>query len=333
MDLKDLRDAIAVAEEGSFTRAAARLHLAQQALSKQIIDLERELNVRLFVRGARGTRLTPAGAAFLEDARTTLAQSQRAMARARSTERREAQLIRVGLTPSSTLAEAAAAPLRCMRERDPLLQIDVLQMARLELRSALRDGSLDLAVVCSPPDDSGAIAGECVWERPLGAVLPATHPLAAQEAFRLCELVDLPLITFGRDTDPLVYDTLLGALAHRGLQPRLADVRADGPPGLIGPFVAAGDGWTLAAKEDSWPQYERIPGLVFRRFTDPPILAQRWVLWLSDVPSPFVGQFIAAWSGSDPDGVPASAPEHDRSRGSDAKAEDPDPDGRRGGVT
>jgi DNA-binding transcriptional LysR family regulator len=309
VDLKDLRYAIAVAEEGSFTRAAARLHLAQQALSKQIIDLERELNVRLFVRGARGTRLTSAGAAFMEDARTTLAQSQRAMARARSTERREAQLIRVGLTPSSTLAEAAAAPLRRVHQHNPLLQLDVLQMTRLELRSALRDGSLDLAVVCSPPDDSGAIAGECVWERPLGAVLPATHPLAAQDAFRVRELVDLPLITFGRDTDPLVYDTLLGALAHRGLRPRLADVRADGPPGLIGPFVAAGEGWTLATEEDSWPLYERISGLVFRHFADSPILAQRWVLWLSDAPSPLIHQFIAAWDGRGPDGVTASAPE------------------------
>lgn len=309
MDLKDLRYAIAVAEEGSFTRAAARLHLAQQALSKQIGDLERELNVRLFVRAARGTRLTPAGAAFMEDARTTLAQSQRAMARARSTERRESQMIRVGLTPCAPLAEAAATPLRCFHQRNPLLHIDVLQMARLELRSALRNGGIDLAIVCSPPDDSGAIAGACVWERPLGAVLPATHPLAAQEVVRLRDLAELPLITFERDTDPLVYDVLLGELAHRGLRPRLADVRADGPPGLVGPFVAAGEGWTLATAEGSWPLYERIPGLVFRRFADAPILARRWILWLYDAPSPLVGQFIAMWSGRDPDGVPTSAPE------------------------
>jgi DNA-binding transcriptional LysR family regulator len=121
MDLKDLRYAIAVADEGSFTRAAARLNLAQQALSKQIGDLERELEVRLFDRMPRGTRLTPAGSAFVEAARVTLTQSQRAMAHARTTNRRESQVLRVGLTPSSVFAGDAAASLSFFRRRHPLL--------------------------------------------------------------------------------------------------------------------------------------------------------------------------------------------------------------------
>lgn len=293
MDLKDLRYAIAVADAGGFTRAAARLHLAQQALSKQISDLECELDVKLFVRMARGTRLTPAGAVFVEDARTTLAQSQRAVARARGMERQESQLLRVGLLPCSTLTESAVAPLRCFRQRHPRVQIDIIQMAPLALLSGIRDGSLDLAMACFPPDDSGEIGGECVWERPFGAVLPATSPLATQDVMWLRDLVDLPLITFGRETNPVRYDSLFSALAQRGLRPRLADVRAPGPPELVGAFVAEGEGWTLATAEDWWPLYERIPGLVFRHFADPPILAQRWVLSPQDAPSPLVGQFIA----------------------------------------
>jgi DNA-binding transcriptional LysR family regulator len=294
VDLKDLRYAIAVADEGSFTRAAARLHLAQQALSKQVADLERELDVRLFVRMPRGTRLTPAGAAFVEAGRATLAQCQRAMAHARSIERQELQILRVGLMPGPTLAEAAVAPLRSLRERHGLVRIEVLETSPLALLSAVRDGIVDLAIVSSPPDDSGEIAGECVWQGQLGAVLPAAHPLATQEIVRLRDLVDLPLITFGRDVDPLGYDWLARALARRGLKARFADVCASGPE-LVGPFVAAAEGWTLATADGSWPVYARIPGVVFRRFADEPILEQRWILWPYSAPSPLVGQFTALW--------------------------------------
>jgi DNA-binding transcriptional LysR family regulator len=295
MDLKDLRYAIAVADEGSFTRAAARLHLAQQALSKQIGDLERELRVRLFDRMPRGTRLTPAGAAFVEAARSTLAQSERAMAHARSTNRYESQLLRIGIAPCSILAHEAAATFSFFRRRQPPVRIEVLETAPLALIEAVRDGSLDLAILCSPPDDSGEMAGECIAERPLGAVLPATHRLAISDVVRLRDLVDLPLITFGRDEDPVGYDTLVQAMARRGLKPRLADVCAGGPPGLVGPLVAEGEAWALATADCSWPLYERIPGLAFRQFADAPILEQRWIVWRYDAPSALVGQFTALW--------------------------------------
>ncbi|HZS60175.1 MAG TPA: LysR family transcriptional regulator [Gemmatimonadaceae bacterium] len=295
MDLKDLRYAIAVADEGSFTRAAARLHLAQQALSKQIGNLERELEVRLFDRMPRGTRLTPAGAAFVEAARATLAQSQRAMAHARGMSRHESGVLRVGLTASSVLAGHAAAAFSFFRRRHASVRIEVMETAPLALIDAVRDGAVDLAILCSPPDASGEMAGACIAERPLGAVLPATHPIAGSDVVRLRDLVDLPLITYGRDADPVGYDTLVQALARRGLKPRLADVRAGGPPSLIGPLVAEGEAWTLATADCSWPLYERTPGLVFRDFADSPIFEQRWILWLHDTPSPLVSQFTDMW--------------------------------------
>jgi DNA-binding transcriptional LysR family regulator len=295
MDLKDLRYAIAVADEGSFTRAAARLHLAQQALSKQIGNLERELQVRLFDRVPRGICLTPAGAAFVEAARVTLAQSQRAMAHARSTSRHESGLLRVGLTPSSVLAGHAAVAFSFFRRRHARVRIEVMETAQLSLIDAVRDGTIDLAILCSPPDESGEMAGECIAERPLGAVLPATHPIAEAGVVRLRDLVDLPLITYGRDADPGGYDALVLALARRGLKPRLADVRAGGPPSLVGPLIAEGGAWALATADYAWPLYERTPGLVFRDFADSPILEQRWILWLHDAPSPLVGQFTEMW--------------------------------------
>lgn len=83
MDFRHLRYFVAIAEEGSFTRAARRLFIAQPALSKQIHDLEEEIGVRLLVRSARGAALTVPGAELLEHARALLEAEEAARTRIR----------------------------------------------------------------------------------------------------------------------------------------------------------------------------------------------------------------------------------------------------------
>ena len=84
MELRHLRYLVAIAEEGTFTRAAGRLYVAQSALSRQIRDLEEEVGARLLVRSARGVSLTAAGAELLEHARALLAREARARELVRS---------------------------------------------------------------------------------------------------------------------------------------------------------------------------------------------------------------------------------------------------------
>lgn len=89
MELRHLRYFVAVAEEGSLTLAAEkRLHTAQPSLSRQLRDLEEEVGATLFLRGARGVELTPAGRAFLDHARLALSQANEAIAAARRAARR-----------------------------------------------------------------------------------------------------------------------------------------------------------------------------------------------------------------------------------------------------
>src|SRR3954463_4206070 len=83
MQLRHIRYFIAVADEGSVLREARRLHVAQPSISKQIHDLEREVGCALFERVARGVRITPAGRAFLTEARKSLESASRAVMFAR----------------------------------------------------------------------------------------------------------------------------------------------------------------------------------------------------------------------------------------------------------
>src|SRR5689334_24240957 len=100
MDLKHLRYFIAVAEEGHITRAAERLGTQQPPLSQRIKAIERELDVQLFLRKARGVALTEAGRVFLDHARTMLAQYDRTFEATRRAARGEQGRICVGIMPT-----------------------------------------------------------------------------------------------------------------------------------------------------------------------------------------------------------------------------------------
>src|SRR3569623_66009 len=100
MELRHLRYFAAVAEEQNVTRAAARLHVSQPPLSRQIRDLEDELGVALFEHGAKSVRLTEAGRAFLPEARAALRRVEEAVQMVKAVAKGERGEIHVGYAPS-----------------------------------------------------------------------------------------------------------------------------------------------------------------------------------------------------------------------------------------
>ncbi|WP_020638234.1 LysR family transcriptional regulator [Amycolatopsis balhimycina] len=178
-ELRQLRYFVAVADETSFTRAAAGLHIAQQSLSQQITVLERALGARLFDRDARGARLTAVGQLFLPEARAVLARAEEAVATLGRAVRGEIGSVR--LVFLATTANYLLPPVvRAVRERFPDLAVTTAEASIAELVDGLREGRFDLAFT-RPPLVEDLVSRTLLTEE-VCAVLPAEHPLAGLAA-------------------------------------------------------------------------------------------------------------------------------------------------------
>lgn len=182
-----MRYAIAIAETGQLTRAAARLHIAQPALSQSIVRLEREIGTPLFDRHPRGVTPTPAGEAFLEHAREAIASSDAAIASARQTVRTTADQVVLGfmngvLTPAQPLLSAFAAA-----HEDAALALRELSFA--QQIDSLVDGTVDAAVLCPGPP-LPEFESIPIGRTSLCVFVSESHHLASQTELRVADITD-----------------------------------------------------------------------------------------------------------------------------------------------
>jgi DNA-binding transcriptional LysR family regulator len=214
MDLRHLRYFITVAEELHFRRAAERLHLAQPSLSQQIHGLENELGVQLLNRTRRRVQLTQAGRRFLEEARRTLAQAERAVRIAQQTSRGEIGLLSIGFVPA---ADYTVFPklLPAFRRHHPGVQLMLRTLSSMAQVEALRDGLIDIGFLRRPADDK-ALAVQSILREPLVVALPAAHPLSALREVPLLALAKERYIFFPREMAPSFYDLVVSRCHEAG---------------------------------------------------------------------------------------------------------------------
>ena len=179
VDLRKLRYFVAVAEELHFGRAAARLHIAQPVLSRQIRALEDELGAQLFVRDRRATELTAVGRQVLEDARPLLASAEALRRRAA----RGTSTFTIGFMPGITVTDAV----RELTARHPGIQVDLVRTSWEDQAEVLHDGRADVSVVRLPVDRRGLSLRPMFDEARL-AVLRADHRLAGKESVAIADL-------------------------------------------------------------------------------------------------------------------------------------------------
>ncbi|MFC9020603.1 LysR family transcriptional regulator, partial [Streptomyces albidoflavus] len=195
LDLNKLDHLIAVAEEGSVTRAAARLHLSQQALSTSIRVLEREVGVPLLERGTAGVTVLPAGAALIEDARVLNGMARAALCRARQTGRGETRTLRIGHTPAVTGDELVTL-LAPVTDAHPDVTPEIHQRYPSELTAALLAGDLDLGL-CRGMAPAHGLTRTTLGHQRLHIAVACDHPLAARTSVALPELAQESFLVWG----------------------------------------------------------------------------------------------------------------------------------------
>jgi len=228
LDGRSLRYFVVVAEELNFTRAAARLHVAQQTLSDSVRHLEALIGVQLLDRSPRSVTLTAGGRRFLESARSILAESETAVLAAQRAQRLVAGTLVVG-TPDwpSGIQRFRSAIDRV--NRVPEITIEVSLLSWLEHPDAVRAGSIDVGVTFVPSGDRPpeSLAGRSLGvERANCFVVASGHRLATLVTPEVADLVGCRLLLIDRERSPALHDHLVDGLRSRGVEPDLDRDRA-----------------------------------------------------------------------------------------------------------
>ena len=192
MELRHLRCFIVLAEELHFTRAAERLHIEQPPLSRAIKELEDELGVVLFDRNRRGTVLTAAGAAFLQDIRRLLTVLEQARENAKAVASGLRGSWRIAVSDGAIDPRLSAFLVRC-RAEEPEIEIRLSEVPLAEQLRGLRSGdfTIGFAHTAEVGDD---IVAEPIWRDPLVIAVPARHALLVHKKVPLHELRGHPLV-------------------------------------------------------------------------------------------------------------------------------------------
>ncbi len=216
MELRHLSYFITVAEELNFSKAALRLYTAQPSLSQQIKDLEDDVGVRLLNRTKRKVELTEEGAVFLEQARLTLAQADKAVAMARQVSQAKQQLLRIGFVP---VAEMKIFPyvLPNLRVQNPDLKIDLLSLNNVDQIRGIKKGELDISFT-RDNFQSDEIESKFVLREPLIFILPKEHPLAKYERIPVQALDGIDFIIPSDEQSKMLHDAILNFAKDHGIE-------------------------------------------------------------------------------------------------------------------
>jgi LysR family hca operon transcriptional activator len=194
MELRHLRYFVAVAEAGSLTVAAEQtLHTSQPSLSRQIRDLEDEVGARLLTRRARGIELTPAGRAFLEHARSMLAQVEAAAEAARRVAHPAKPCFAMGFLTGHELTWMPEA-LQILRHELPNIDVMISSQYSPLLADGLSKGKIDAAFL-RRERGMPELAYRVLVKEPLMVVLGTDHRLAALKSIGPKDLVGEPFVT------------------------------------------------------------------------------------------------------------------------------------------
>jgi DNA-binding transcriptional LysR family regulator len=280
----------AVAEFGSFTRAAQELHVAQQAVSQQIKALEQLLGVRLLERSSRRVTVTPEGVVFLADCRRVLAGADRAAHRVRAAARGEAGTLRLVYTLVSAF-ETVPLLLDRLDNDYPLLRVDAREVFGADVAGLLRDGACDLALapLTTYPDD---LRQRTIRREVVRVAVADGHRLAARKQIELRLLRRETLELWPHEMAPGYFDAVIAACRAAGFEPKLDQ---HGAGSTVWRYIARGRGVGLVVSS----LIEQLPrGVKLVNLAPPRPMLTVNAVWRPDDEPPTIERFFEAQPGS-----------------------------------
>jgi len=287
MELRHLRYFVAVAENLSFTRAAARLRLAQPSLTRQIHNLENELGVRLLNRSRNQVSLTEEGRTFLVDARRILTLASESVQAVQRLSRGEGGQLNIAY-PSNFDFQLLPETLRLFRQTLPYISLNLFDMNPAEQMRALEARKIDLGFVgLRPPAAAENLQWERIARHKTVVVLPARHRLAGKRQIKLVDLETMFFVGMSEKTHPGFREWLDATCQQSGFTPRVLQ-DAELEPTLMA-FVAEGLGVTLVRQH-----LKKQPhlGVVFRPLT-PLVTSDYCIAWNRHNDSRALQQYVA----------------------------------------
>lgn len=287
MELRHLRYFVAVAEEENVTRAAARLHVSQPSLSRQIRDLEEELEVPLFDHGARSLKLTEAGRVFLTEATAVLERARKAVETVQATAGGSRGEIHVGFAPSLNV-HILPDVLRRFQQAFPGVKVRLHDLSTRQMQEGLHDGSLQAALMIktSPHTGKDLIFRE-VKKFAICVAISPSHRLANVSSIDIDHIVNQELVIYSRSEYPEYYEWLESLFSASGRQPKVVEEH-EGSTSLIA-ALEAGQG--VALVQEGFECFSG-PRLIVRPLSPPPPPFIGGIAWRKDLKSPAAKNFI-----------------------------------------
>jgi DNA-binding transcriptional LysR family regulator len=284
IDFKRLRYFIALAETRHFGRAAARLHISQPPLSRQLIALEKELGVSLVERGPRGVTLTAAGERFHIDAKAVLAALEQAETNCRAAATGAAGRLSLGFTMCAAYSVVPGYARR-FSVACPDVSVSLREVVSNDLAQRVLDGALDAAIMFPGPFDQSLTAMK-IFSEPLCVALSKSHRLAKHRRIRVAQLAEETFVMAVADVAPNLRAVIEQHCRSGGFEPVIGlEVQLQQ---TVLNLVNEQAGVALVPHSMS---KSKLAGVVFRELADAPTVEQVLV-WSKANRNPCLTRFV-----------------------------------------
>jgi DNA-binding transcriptional LysR family regulator len=287
-EIRLLQAAIALAEYLNFSRAAERLHLTQPALSKQIVELEAQLGLRLFERNHQNVDLTDAGRAFVEEAREAVLHAERAVISAKAVFNGADEILNVGKS-AYTDPYLVSTLLSVRLPLFPGMRVKLWSNYSNELARQVIAGTLDLALITGVPDTPKLTALK-VADNPFYISMSLDDAVAMKRELRMEDLHNRNWIVLARHANAHLYDTIQLVASDKGIRP--SDVFQVMTPEEVPELIREHQGLAFLPRTGAW----RIScdGITMRPLTEERLRLVTNLATRSDTKSRLVNEFVRA---------------------------------------